>query len=165
MTWMSNPWWAWLSVTFGVKYLICDALEHREQYWASYSLVIWPLSAWRYNIIEGDEFCWCHGAELCFFYYIHSTEKNNERHWCTDLFMCNTVHTLRKELWNPFLLQNHMTFVYLQRNKTDNNKVSAKHYYLDQLQHNMISSTFFHYFFRQSVLLLIPKLGNIKFRT
>ncbi len=30
-------------------------------------------------------------------------------------------NTLRKELWNPLLLQSHMTFVYLQRDIVDNN--------------------------------------------
>ncbi len=34
--------------------------------------------------------------------------------------------TLRKELWNPLLLQSHITFVYLQRNIVDNNKVNSR---------------------------------------
>ncbi len=34
-------------------------------------------------------------------------------------------NTLRKELWSPLLLQSHRTFVYLQRNTVNNNKVSS----------------------------------------
>ncbi len=32
----------------------------------------------------------------------------------------------QKKLWNPLLLQSHVTFVYLQRNIVDNNKVSSQ---------------------------------------
>ncbi len=43
------------------------------------------------------------------------------------LYICHKVAcTLRKELWNPLLLQSHMTFVYLQRNIVDNNKVNSQ---------------------------------------
>ncbi len=46
----------------------------------------------------------------------HKSTPLNLRIWSEVL--CTAAHscTLRKELWNPLLLQSHMTFMYLQRN-------------------------------------------------
>ena len=79
------------------------------------------------NHINGWPLLQCiHFCSLCAFWISKKKLQIVSQIDCTKNVLTGLwSHTLRKELWNPFLLQSHMTLVYLQRNVVDNNKVNS----------------------------------------